>query len=156
MLPRAPRYVAPAFAVALFLSLAAGSPVLAIDPVSTSRFGNVAIGGYDAVAYFEDGRSIEGEKNITHEYLGAIWRFATAAHRDAFAADPERYAPQYGGYCAFAVSKGYTAAGDPDAWTIHEDKLYLNYSKSVREQWRQDIPGNVAKADVNWPEILAE
>ena len=131
-------------------------PALALDPVSTGRFSNVAIGGYDAVSYFDESKPVAGEKSITHEWNGAVWRFASAENRERFVADPEAYAPQYGGYCAFAVSKGYTAAGDPEAWTVWEGKLYLNYNKSVREKWRTDIPGNVAKGDENWPGLLAE
>jgi hypothetical protein len=88
--------------------------------------------------------------------MGATWRFASAEHRDRFAVDPERYAPQYGGYCAWAVSQGYTAKIDPAAWKIVDDKLYLNYSKDVQSQWSSDIPGNIAKADANWPGIKAD
>ncbi len=131
-------------------------PAQALNPVSKSRFGNLAVKGYDTVAYFEDSRPVEGEKSITHEWNGAVWRFATTEHRDLFAADPEKYAPQYGGYCAYAVSKRSTAGIDPEAWTVWEGKLYLNYSKSIEEKWRRDIPGNVAAADENWPRLLAE
>ncbi len=131
-------------------------PVLAVDPVNTGRFSNVAIQGYDPVAYFEDSAAVPGKKDITHEWNGAVWQFASTAHRDLFAADPEKYAPQYGGYCAYAASKGKIANGDAEAWTVWEGKLYLNYSKKVRERWSTDIPGNVAKADTNWPRLLAE
>jgi hypothetical protein len=83
--------------------------------------------------------------------MGATWQFASADSRDSFAADPRKFAPQYGGYCAWAVSRGYTADTDPEAWKIIDGKLYLNYSKSVQRKWETDIPGNVAKADGNWP-----
>ena len=86
---------------------------------------------------------------------GATWYFANAGNKDLFAADPEQYAPQYGGYCAYAVSQGYTAAIDPDAWKIVDDKLYLNFSLKVQKIWEEDIPGYIAKADVNWPQILS-
>jgi hypothetical protein len=81
-------------------------------------------------------------------------RFASAAHRDAFVADPERYAPQYGGYCAWAVAHGKTAGVDPQAWKIVGGKLYLNYSKDIQRQWEEDVPGYVEKADANWPKLL--
>ncbi len=139
---------------ALLLAVAVPA-ALALEPIQKTRFGDLAVSGYDPVAYFEDGQPIQGKKDFTHAWKGATWRFATASHRDLFAADPESYAPQYGGYCAFAVSKGYTASTDPEAWTIVDGKLYLNYSKKVREQWMQDIPGNIAKADKNWPDLLA-
>ena len=131
------------------------SAAQAVDPVYTSR-GNVAVGSYDTVAYFMDNAAVRGEKSITHEWNGAVWRFATTENRDKFAAEPERYAPQYGGYCAYAVSKGSTASGDPEAWTIHEGKLYLNYNKSIRTKWRKDIPGFVAAANGHWPKLLAK
>jgi YHS domain-containing protein len=121
--------------------------------VNASFLGSVAIEGYDPVAYFTDGMPVEGSSDFTAEYNGAVWRFASAANRDAFAANPEAYAPQYGGYCAWAVSQGYTAPIDPEAWKIVDDKLYLNFNKSVQRRWAGDIPGNIAKGDANWPGI---
>ena len=114
----------------------------------------MAIEGTDPVAYFTEGKAVEGSSQFTHAWKGATWRFKDAANRDAFAANPEKYAPQFGGYCAWAVSQGYTAGIDPEAWTIHQGKLYLNYSKSVQEQWSEDIPGNIAKGRANWPKVL--
>ena len=128
-------------------------PARALDPVDSTLLG-VAIDGYDPVAYFTEGKPVEGDSAHTYSWRDATWRFTSAENRDRFATDPERYAPQYGGYCAWAVSKGYTAGGDPQAWTLHEGKLYLNYSKSVRANWAQDIPGNVAAGDRNWPRQL--
>ena len=106
------------------------------------------------VAYFEESAAREGSKDFTHEWNGATWRFASAANRDAFAKEPERYAPQYGGYCAYAVAKGATADIDPQAWKIVDGKLYLNLSRSIQERWEQDIPGYIAKADANWPGLV--
>ncbi len=135
-------------------ALALGSaPALALEPVYSWR--RKALRGYDPVAYFTHGRPVEGSERFTHQWQGATWRFASAENRDSFAADPERYAPQYGGYCAWAVSQGYTASTDPEAWRIVDGKLYLNYSKSVQRRWEKDIPGNIGKADRNWPELLA-
>ncbi len=131
-------------------------PALAVDPVYTSRFSDVAIKGYDAVAYFATSEAVEGDKSFTHTWNGAEWRFISAEHRDLFAADPEKYARQYGGYCAYAVSKGSTASVDPEVWRIWEGKLCLNYSKSVGVKWSADIPGNIAKGDKNWPRLLAD
>ncbi|MEM8949131.1 MAG: YHS domain-containing (seleno)protein [Pseudomonadota bacterium] len=135
------------------LALAA-TPALAKEPVYTSTFSNIAASGYDVVAYFTEGKPVEGSRDFTTDYNGAAWRFASKANRDAFAENPERYAPQYGGYCAWAVSQGYTASTDPEAWKIVDDKLYLNYSKSVQATWEQDIPGNIDKGDANWPSVL--
>ena len=128
-------------------------PATAIDPYFNTD--GVAIQGYDPVAYFTQGKPVYGKDEFTHDYAGATWRFASADSRDAFAAEPERYAPQYGGYCAWAVSQGYTASTDPDAWRIEDGRLYLNYSKSVQSRWEKDIPGNIASADANWPGLRA-
>lgn len=115
----------------------------------------IAVDGSDVVAYFTEGGPVVGDAAITHDYMGVTWRFSSEANRDTFAADPEAYAPQYGGYCAFAVSQGYTASTVPEAWSIVEDKLYLNFSTSVRRRWARDIPGHIAAADANWPGVLA-
>lgn len=123
------------------------------DPVYQSFLGT-AINGTDPVSYFAAGRPIEGKSSISYEWNGATWRFASTENRDRFAANPEKFAPQYGGYCAWAVAKGSTASTDPEAWSIVEGKLYLNYSKSVRKQWAKDIPGNIMAADQNWPDVL--
>jgi YHS domain-containing protein len=113
-----------------------------------------AVGGYDPVAYFTDGKPVEGRRDIIYEWKGATWRFASERNRDAFKADPHAYAPQYGGYCAWAVSQGYTAKGDPKHWRVVAGKLYLNYDARVQRDWAKDIPGNVVKADRNWPQVL--
>ncbi len=132
----------------------AGRAQAAQPPVFTGLVKGVAVGGYDPVAYVTDGRPVQGKPEFTLEHLGAVWRFASAANLEAFKADPAKFAPQYGGYCAFAVANGYTAKGDPEAWTIAGGKLYLNYNKSVQRGWEQDIPGNVKKGDANWPKVL--
>lgn len=124
------------------------------DPVYTGFLSSLAVDGYDPVAYFTDGKPVEGKSEFEVEYNGATWRFESAANRDAFAADPAKYAPQYGGYCAWAVSQGYTAKGDPQNWRIVDGKLYLNYNASVQKKWAQNIPGNIQAADTNWPKVL--
>lgn len=128
-------------------------PALAAKPPVFAT-GGVAINGFDPVAYFTEGRPVKGDPAFASEWQGAEMRFASAANKAAFDADPEAHAPKYGGYCAYAVSKGATAPTDPEAWTVHEGRLYLNFSPDVREIWRQDIPGNVARADANWPGVL--
>jgi YHS domain-containing protein len=129
-------------------------PAFAASPEVFSD-GGFAIRGFDPVAYFKDAAPVEGSDEFTSEWKGAIWKFASADNKAAFDADPEGMAPQYGGYCAFAVSKGGIATTDPDAWTVHDGKLYLNYSLNVRTIWSEDIPGNIEKADANWPGVLA-
>ena len=119
--------------------------------VDTGIIKGVAVGGYDPVAYFTEKKPVPGKADITFVHEGATWRFASATNRDAFKADPAKYAPQYGGHCAWAVSQGYTAKGDPLAWTVTGGKLYLNYNKSVQSNWEKSIPGNIAKGDANWP-----
>ncbi len=114
----------------------------------------LAIRGYDPVAYFTQGGPVEGTEEHRSDWNGATWAFASAENKAMFDADPEAFAPKYGGYCAYAVSKGSTATTEPDAWTIYEDRLYLNFNTTVRGIWSEDIPGNVAKADNNWPGVL--
>ena len=146
------RAIAPLIAVVLCLAAGAAP---AIEPVFSTTFGG-AIRGYDPVAYFTEGRPVEGRRAHRHEWMGATWSFASAENRATFAANPEKFAPRYGGYCAWAVSQGYTASIDPDAWRIVDGALYLNFSLAVREEWEQDIPGHIASADVNWPRLLRE
>jgi len=134
---------------------AGNSPSDGVDPVYKFS-GDLALKGYDAVAYFNEGNAIEGSDQFKYEWHGAKWRFASATNRDAFAGNPEKYAPQYGGYCAWAVGHGYTAKGDPEAWKIVDGKLYLNYSKDVQAKWVQDIPGYIEKGNENWPKFLKE
>lgn len=123
------------------------------DPVYTGFSSNVAVGGYDTVSFF-DGGAAKGSKEFETEYNGAVWRFTTAENRDRFLENPGAYAPQYGGYCAWAVAQGYTAKGDPRYASIVAGKLYLNFNADVQEKWNRDIPGFIAKADENWPGVL--
>ncbi|MFN0039492.1 MAG: YHS domain-containing (seleno)protein [Burkholderiales bacterium] len=113
----------------------------------------VAIRGYDPVAYFEDGKATKGNKEYRFEHKGSSFLFASKANRDAFAAAPEKFAPQYGGFCAFGMAGGYKAAVDPAAFSVVNGKLYLNYNRDVQTQWIADVPSFVAKADRNWPAI---
>ena len=136
------------FAGLLFLTPALGQK----SEVYADRGG--AIRGYDPVAYFTDGRPVKGSPQFTHQWRGATWHFASAENRDRFAAAPEKFAPQYGGYCAYGVAQGYAVSIDPAAWSIVDGKLYLNYSRSVREDWNKDIPGYIRKANANWPGVL--
>lgn len=115
----------------------------------------VAVRGTDVVAYFTQGKAIPGSRNFAAQWKGATWYFSSAANRDLFASNPTQYAPQYGGYCAKAVSEGNLAPTDPEAWKIVNGKLYLNYDKTVQAEWLKDVPGNIAKADRNWPAVLA-
>ena len=129
-------------------------PLLAVEPIYAKR--GLAIAGYDPVAYFTSGKPVEGTAEHTHDWNGATWRFASAANRTAFVKDPNKYAPQYGGYCAFGVSRGYAVKVDPTAWKIVDGKLYLNYSKDVQTQWSEDVPGNITKGDANWPKLRTD
>jgi hypothetical protein len=115
--------------------------------------GGLAIHGTDPVAYFKENRPVRGLESFTATYKGSVFRFASAANRDAFAAAPERYAPQYGGFCAYAVALGYKASIDPDAFTIADGRLYLNFNKPTEVLWRKDIPGYIRKGDANWPAV---
>jgi len=137
----------------LMVPLLAAQPVFAQKAEIYADRGG-AIRGHDPVAYFAEGRPVKGRPEFSHRWRDATWYFATAANRDAFSAAPEKYAPQYGGYCAYGVANGYAVAIDPAAWSIVDGKLYLNYSLSVRESWKKDIPGYIRKADAHWPQVL--
>jgi YHS domain-containing protein len=122
--------------------------------VFTGRFSDLAVGGYDAVAYFEDGAPVKGQKEFAFQYEDATWLFSSADNLEQFKEDPEAYAPQYGGYCAWAVAQGYTAPGNPKNWTVRGGKLYLNYDDGVQKKWLKDPDGFITKADANWPAVL--
>ena len=116
----------------------------------------LAIRGTDPVAYFTHGKPVKGSAEFGASHKGGTWRFASAENRDMFTADPETFAPQYGGFCAYAAAQNAKATINPKAWTIVDGKLYLNYSKGVRRRWRKDIPGYIAKADANWPTLQTQ
>lgn len=130
--------------------------VASILPAFAGRYferNGAVIGGYDPVAYFTEQKAVKGSPDFSAEHEGSTFYFASRDHREAFANDPERFAPQYGGYCAYGMAKGYKAATDPEAFTVVGDKLYLNYSESVRTQWLSDVQGYVRQADANWPAV---
>ncbi len=115
---------------------------------------DLAIRGTDPVAYFEEGEVVAGDSEYESEWQGATWRFSSAENQELFESDPEAYTPQYGGYCAKALSEGNVVSSDPEAWKIVDGKLYLNYSSQVQQQWLQDIEGNIALADEMYPDAL--
>jgi len=132
------------------IAFASAGPAFAGQgPIYTS-WGSAA-SGYDVVAYFTESRPVKGSSSYTAEYKGATWRFASASNRDLFLSNPEQYAPQYGGFCAYAVAIGsLDVSTTPEAWKIVDGKLYLNYSRGVQERWESKISGYVADADRNW------
>lgn len=144
-----------ALALALFTAFSIAPAAADQAPVYTGLLSRVAVGGYDPVAYFTEGQPMRGTTahRITHD--GYEYRFASAANLAAFRASPARYLPQYGGYCAWAVSQGYTAAGNPQNWRIVDGKLYLNYNDEVQTRWEANIPGFIRSADANWPDVLS-
>ena len=135
-----------AAAAALFLmSATAGA-----GEINTGYFGNVAIKGYDTVAYFTQGEAVKGSETHSLKWLGAVWHFSSAEHRDLFKSSPVRYAPQYGGYCADGVAYGQSTANiNPQAWRIINDKLYLNYDEGAAVEL-EELPGQLEKAEHNW------
>lgn len=136
-------------AVTAFAALPAGAG----QAVSVSGEDMLALKGYDAVGYFEDGHAEMGSKDFEYSWQGANWRFYSAAHRDAFAADPEKYAPEYGGYAAFGIAEGQVTLADPATWTIYNGKLYLHSSEPDRKLWLAAFIGYIGTANSNWPKI---
>lgn len=136
--------------------IAAPAAIADQDPVYTGRFSNVAVQGYDPVAYFTEGEATKGSSEYTTNYKGSEFRFSTQENLDSFLEMPSDYAPQYGGYCAWAVSQGYTAKGDARNWKIVDGKLYLNYNRKIQTRWEEDIDGFISAADSNWPTVLED
>ena len=136
--------------------LAFSANVRAKDPIYTGFFSNNAIKGYDTVAYFTQNQDVEGSDEFSFEYKGANWLFSSKENLELFKADPEKYAPQYGGYCAYAVSQGGTASVQPDLFTIHKGKLYLNYNESINDKWAKDKDAYIEAADKHWPTVLEQ
>lgn len=117
--------------------------------------GEVAAGGYDVVAYFTRAEAVRGSRAHQARWNGALWFFTSAEARDAFVASPSAYAPAYGGYCAWAAAENYLAPGDPRHWNIVDGRLFLNFNAAVHRRWGRDVPGNIARADANWPGLAA-
>jgi len=115
-----------------------------------------AIRGFDPVAYHTEKMPVKGDPAYTFTYNDGVWYFSSKENLEKFRDDPRRYAPAYGGYCAYAMSNGFVVSTDPEAWTIVDDRLYLNYSLGTRNRWLKDIPGYVVKADVNWQEKISQ
>jgi YHS domain-containing protein len=116
----------------------------------------IAIRGTDTVAYFTEGKPVPGSEEFEADWQGATWRFSSQQNLDLFTNDPEKYAPQYGGYCAYGVAQGYLVKIEPELWTIRDGKLYLNYDDDVQEKWEQDIQGFISAADSAFEGLLAE
>jgi len=140
-------------AAAISSALLLGSMANAADIDANADINDVAIQGYDPVSYFMDSKAMMGSSNFTATHKNAIYQFASAGHRDAFRANPEKYAPQFGGFCAFGVTKERKFDTDPTAWRISDGKLYLNLNKNVQKLWLKDVPGNIASAEGIWPDI---
>jgi YHS domain-containing protein len=142
---------------ATLLSGAVAIDVNAYDEASVSELNTdakgLALHGYDPVAYFQAGAPTTGKAELQTNHRGATYRFASAANLAQFKADPDRYAPQYGGFCAMGVALEKKLDVDPNAWRIVDGKLYLNLNKDVQKKWLDDVPGNLAQANATWPEI---
>ncbi|EEY99356.1 hypothetical protein VOA_001705 [Vibrio sp. RC586] len=130
---------------------------MAQDQIYTGIFSNKALDGYDTVAYFTENKPVKGLPQFKTEYKGAEWFFASQQNLDSFVSDPEKYAPQFGGYCAWAVSeKNDFAPGDPQYWAIEDGKLYLNYDKKIKGLWDKDRTHHIVQANKNWPALIGK
>jgi len=142
--------------ISLVMTILFSASAFALDPVYTSFFSSEAIKGYDSVAYFTENKPVKGKSKFSLEYKGATWLFSSQENLDLFKTEPEKYEPQYGGYCAYAVSQGQTASIKPELFTIHNGKLYLNYNDKINEKWSDNKDDFITKADANWPGLLAK
>lgn len=134
-------------AVGLFTGLTGAAHA---QDIFMKRSWSHAVGGYDVVAYHTQGAAVPGDDAHTMTLYGVSWRFSSAENMAAFAASPDAYRPQYGGYCAWAMAKGKRAAGDPEVWHIHNGKLYLNVSRGIKRKWLREIDDFITKADAAW------
>lgn len=112
-----------------------------------------AIRGYDPVAYFKEGMPVKGKKEFSITWNNAVWLFSSKQNLETFQSAPEKFAPQYGGYCAYGTSEGHKAPTEPDAFTIVNGKLYLNYNNDVKATWSENRQERIEKADKNWPMV---
>lgn len=126
------------------------------DPIYTAKRSNLALQGYDTVAYFTVGEPTKGSAVYSTTYNGAEFRFASEENLNLFLGAPEQYVPQYGGYCAWAIAQGKTAKGDARRWAVVDGKLYLNYNKGIQKKWDKDRAGFIESADTNWPSVLKD
>jgi YHS domain-containing protein len=138
----------------IWLGLTGFSSAFAADAIYTPWHNNLAIKGYDSVAYFTLNKAVKGDSAHSFEWQGANWLFSSAENKALFASSPEEFAPQYGGYCAYAVAKNSLAGVDPTQFTVHEGKLYLNYSQKIQAQWLPQKEAFIIEADKNWPNVL--
>jgi YHS domain-containing protein len=140
--------------------LFASTGAFAAQPVNTlknSLFGgstDTAINGYDTVAYFTASKAVKGQDALATDWMGAKWKFSSQANLDLFKANPDKYAPQYGGYCAYGVSQGYLVKVDPDQFSVIDGKLFLNYDADVQAKWKKDTAGYISTADAKFPALL--
>jgi YHS domain-containing protein len=140
-------------AIGLVLILAVASATAERKLINTDRSG-VALKGYDPVAYFKDNRAVRGNSQFQSSLNGATYYFASAENKKTFDGNPRQYEPQFGGFCAYAVSQGHTAKIDPEAFEILNGRLLLQYDKGVRDLFNKDQQGNLTKADRNWPGLV--
>ncbi len=128
-----------------------------INTLKNTLFGgrtDTAINGYDTVAYFTVGKPVKGQDALVTEWMGAKWKFSTQAHLDLFKASPEKYAPQYGGYCAYGVVQDNLVKVEPDQFTVRDGKLYLNYDADIQAKWLKDPAGYIKSADAKFSALL--
>lgn len=139
-----------------FLLMGASMMLTAEESFYTGR-SSAVIKGYDVVAYFTDGQAIKGKEELSYDYKGAQWLFSSEENKEAFIASPDKYVPQYGGYCAYAMSEyGKKVKVDPNQFTIKDGKLYLNYSRGINNKFNANIEQHITQADANWEKVLAE
>ena len=138
-------------AVALALGLMVNTSALALKPIYSGGKDRAAIRGYDVVSYFTENKAVKGSKDYRLKYRDAIWHFSSEENKKLFAANPRKYAPQYGGYCAYSVARDSIASTKPEYFSIHKGKLYLNYNKATYKRWLKNKDEDIDKADNLWP-----
>lgn len=143
------------FFLSLVISVCGGICFANAQKPSVFSKHNTAIHGYDPVSYFTENKAVKGSSEHTFHWMETDWHFASEANKTAFSKSPGKYAPAFGGYCAYAVGKGYTAPTDPKAFAIVEGILYLNYNQQVQQMWESDRDQLISEGNKNWPKVLS-
>lgn len=140
----------------LLLFLVSTSAQLLAQETDVFQKDGIAIRGYDPVAYFKQSKPVKGQETISYDWNGVKWLFSSDENKEDFKANPEKFAPQFGGYCAYGLSENHKSPTEPDAFTIVDDKLYLNYNLKVKELWKKDTPRRIKKANDLWPVLKSK
>lgn len=138
--------------IGIAATVASCNRIIGVAPINASSDG-LAVRGFDTVAYYTTNAAVQGDPKYAFVWRGATWYFSNEENMEKFKSEPEAYAPQFGGYCSYAVSHGYTADGDPEQWKVVDGKLYLNYNEKAKQAWEKEQDKFIKDGEKNWKEF---